>query len=56
MAKRFNIRDVLKAHTDYKCALLKTYKHLAEQNKKKHRANEDYKTDVRKIGYKGDIK
>ena len=34
MAKRFNIRDVLKAHTDYKCALLKTYKHIAEQNKK----------------------
>ena len=34
MAKRFNIRDVLKAHTDYKSALLKAYKLLAEQNKK----------------------
>ena len=34
MAKRFNIRDVLKAHTDYKCALLKTYKHLGDKNKK----------------------
>ena len=34
MAVKFNVRDVLKAHTDYKCALLKAYKLLAEQNKK----------------------
>ena len=34
MAKKFNVRDVLKAHSMYKCGLLKTYKLLAEQNKK----------------------
>ena len=34
MAYKLNIRDVLKAHTDYKSTLLKAYKLLAEQNKK----------------------
>jgi len=34
MAKKFNVIDVLKAHSEYKCALLKAYRLLAEQNKK----------------------
>ena len=34
MAYKLNVRDVLKAHSEYKCGLLKTYKLLAEQNKK----------------------
>ena len=32
MAKKFNVRDVLKSHTDYKSGLLKTYKYLESQN------------------------
>ena len=32
MAKRFNIVEVLRNHTQYKSGLLRVYKHLERQN------------------------